>query len=693
MNKTGRHPSCTNCKERGLKCVDEYGQVKSVKLLRRGRRLQQAEALYGKVQPGDEEETLLSGPAPPTNVTPMLKPEFFDSSFWRRFHSQRPIIEPGEFCVRFISFTKGNADALGVPGKLLAMSLVVWASSFGFNEAGQPLDTFEDQIFQYQEQKANSHDTFDPESSARVRSERKAKTNEMLKEMLYLIDVHGVLRSPTWDGVRTLLIILPLTQEVQKNFERMTMYETTINMVNALSSSRTLETGEGLYVDSLVRARVFWFTVIHDWMINGLRGNRMLLTNDDLHSFETSLPPLDHNHRRTDSPRFQEYATVYQFFSIPLKLSAACRMVHGALTGPAAKRRKIVDEHHLQTAWSILDKAWHEIDQVRSLSMQGAATMPQDEVERYIASWQIFIFECNNIIREALKQRLVVSGDQSGAPSDQPISHDYHSAMNRLYTIAHSKCLYLVQGVVGIIKRYLGTPFFQFDAFVVRDGVFFAGFLLASERIGEPDDVNFCLSALREMRWAYSKSEERENTIRVIWANSRSNRNNHTLNQPATPQFSTAYAGPPLTQQYSRPTIARVNVSHLGTISPPISAPEDHWPPSAVSSGGGSDTSSPHSYQSPIDQAPPIHSLENVQPPFINEGYHQPHYVEDPIQSHQFQPPMVKSPPFDASTSAMYYQPHFQSNVTPYYGEGHPQTPSDSLPGPSNYQSGFYYNG
>ena len=62
VSKAGRHPSCSNCKERGLKCVyvltllhlppfvlnspthrDEYGQVKSVKLLRRGRRLQQAE--------------------------------------------------------------------------------------------------------------------------------------------------------------------------------------------------------------------------------------------------------------------------------------------------------------------------------------------------------------------------------------------------------------------------------------------------------------------------------------------------------------------------------------------------------------------------------------------------------------------------------------------------------------------------
>jgi hypothetical protein len=622
----------------------------------------------------------------------MLKPEFFESPFWRRFHAQRPIIEPGEFCVRFISFTKGNTEVLGVPGKLLAMSLVVWASSFGFNEAGQPIDTFEDQIFQYQEQKTNSNDTYDPETSARMRSERKAKTNEMLKEMLYLVDIHGVLRNPTWDGVRTLLMILPLTQEVQKNLERMTMYETTINMVNALSSSRTVETGEGLYVDSLVRARVFWFSIIHDWMINGLRGNRMLLTNDDLHLFETTLPPLDHSNRRADSPRFQEYATIYQFFSVPLKLSAACRMVHSALTGPMAKQRKIVDENQLQTAWSILDKAWHDIDHVRSLCVQGTASVSQDEVERFIASWQIFIFECNNIIREALKQRLVVPSDRSGAPSDQPISHESHSTVNRLYMIAHSKCLYLVQAVVNIIKRYLGTPFFQFDAFMVRDGVFFAGFLLANERIGEPDDVNFCLSALREMRWAYSKSEDREKTIRMIWANSRSHRNNRAPNQPATPQFSGAYSGPILTQQYSRPAISRVDVSQLGSISPPISAPEDHWPPSAVSSGNGSDTSSPHSYQSPIDQVPPIHSIENAQPPFMTEGYHHPQFIEDPLNS-QFQLPAVKSPHFDASATAMYYHPQFQSDVNQYYGEGHPQPPSESLPGPSNYQSGFYYNG
>jgi hypothetical protein len=61
FSSTGTQPQCSNCKERGLKCVsalslqfssflrshhpysDEFAEVKAVKLLRRGRRLQQVE--------------------------------------------------------------------------------------------------------------------------------------------------------------------------------------------------------------------------------------------------------------------------------------------------------------------------------------------------------------------------------------------------------------------------------------------------------------------------------------------------------------------------------------------------------------------------------------------------------------------------------------------------------------------------
>ncbi|KAF9236132.1 hypothetical protein BU15DRAFT_77234 [Melanogaster broomeanus] len=38
-----QQPSCSNSKEPNITCVDESEEVKAVKLLRRGRRLQQAE--------------------------------------------------------------------------------------------------------------------------------------------------------------------------------------------------------------------------------------------------------------------------------------------------------------------------------------------------------------------------------------------------------------------------------------------------------------------------------------------------------------------------------------------------------------------------------------------------------------------------------------------------------------------------
>jgi len=91
------------------------------------------------------------------------------------------------------------------------------------------------------------------------------------------------------------------------------------------------------------------------------------------------------------------------------------------------------------------------------------------------------------------------------------------------------------------------TELFKWDAGLVGDGCFFAGFLAAGgehefasstvdhdgfvadcgfivepgEGLGmgmEPEEgVNVCLRALSEMRWAFAKGEEREQTIRMVW--------------------------------------------------------------------------------------------------------------------------------------------------------------------------------
>ena len=123
FSSTGTQPQCSNCKERGLKCVfvtsplsiplsldarpsDEFAEVKAVKLLRRGRRLQQVEyvpppiisstifahlfvsrAVYGKTI--DEDGGLFTAPTLSPGIIPKLQPEFFSSPFFRRLHIQR----------------------------------------------------------------------------------------------------------------------------------------------------------------------------------------------------------------------------------------------------------------------------------------------------------------------------------------------------------------------------------------------------------------------------------------------------------------------------------------------------------------------------------------------------------------------------------------------------------------------------
>ena len=102
-----------------------------------------------------------------------------------------PLLEPNVFLSRLEESLNGTIDSLDVPGRLVAMSLVVWAASFGHDEEGK-LDQ-----------------SFDREG---WRLSAKSRTNNMVKELLYLIDSYGIIRKPTWDGLVALLIILPLTK-------------------------------------------------------------------------------------------------------------------------------------------------------------------------------------------------------------------------------------------------------------------------------------------------------------------------------------------------------------------------------------------------------------------------------------------------------------------------------------------------
>lgn len=155
------------------------------------------------------EPTLERYAPPPPSAVPMLEMPFFNSKFYRRFHVQRqclqrsssaprpsslipptgPIVDPVEFVERFQRHIN-QGTPLGTYGELIAKLLATWAASYGVNARGEE----------------EPHDHFDGVER------RRAATNIMVQELLAIIDRHAVMRSISWDGVRVLLLLIPLTE-------------------------------------------------------------------------------------------------------------------------------------------------------------------------------------------------------------------------------------------------------------------------------------------------------------------------------------------------------------------------------------------------------------------------------------------------------------------------------------------------
>ncbi|KAJ7582617.1 hypothetical protein C8J56DRAFT_864712 [Mycena floridula] len=585
----GPHPSCSNCTERGLKCVDEFADVKAVKLLRRGRRLQQVEAIYGKVT--DHDEDAFSAPASRvSSIIPQLHPDFFSSSFWRWFSIQRPILDPNEFPARYIAHSKGQ-QSLGHEGAILAMILVVWAASFGLDECGVPdddgsslatgssVDPETNRITrQVSRPDRTSHST-DSFSRDRARRSRKEKTETMLREVLELVDFHGVLRRPSWDGCRVLLLLLPLLDDTQ-NLERLVMYESTLSQAHSICTfvpgpTHPLPSSD----DSVVRARIFWYAHLQEGITTAMRGGRLVLSEDDLNNFQSTLHSFNvntssglpspvsssfsSNHSDLSGPSSglpasHPYLHITHLFSIPLRLGAVCRKVHAVLTGIKAVRRieqssaLNVDARGLHDIWERLDRCWEEFEGVRRGGLANGDVDPM--VDRFVSAWQIFIFECHNIIREALKQYAQSSPTGSPTPGFSSASSTHMnshsppplSSASYLFGLATRECLRLLPPILTTINRHLSLQvdpdpmdiagIFRWDSGLVRDGVFFAGYLSASlsddacfmhsrrsyhilsgSICSAAEGVAVCLGAIGEMRWAFSKSDEREENIRRLW--------------------------------------------------------------------------------------------------------------------------------------------------------------------------------
>jgi hypothetical protein len=152
-----------------------------------------------------------------------------------------------------------------------------------------------------------------------------------------------------------------------------------------------------------------------------------------------------------------------------------------------------------------------------------------------------------------LKQRLTLL--ETGTTPSQPNNRD---TIHRLHADAEFHCLGRLPDVLQMFR----TSELTFDTSLTRDGVLFSAFLIA-EGNGTEQDFALCIDALRQYRWAYSKSEEREATLQAMWQNQRS----ESGHQAASGINSSTHAKPGHITIHQDTTHGSSNISHNNTQS------------------------------------------------------------------------------------------------------------------------------
>jgi len=93
------------------------------------------------------------------------------------------------------------------------MLLVTWAASYGLNERGTPETEYEE--VSRTDNRGGETSTYANGKYVHPGTSRrpwKSQTGAYLREILEFVDLYGVLRRPTLDGVRVLLLLLPLME-------------------------------------------------------------------------------------------------------------------------------------------------------------------------------------------------------------------------------------------------------------------------------------------------------------------------------------------------------------------------------------------------------------------------------------------------------------------------------------------------
>lgn len=179
------------------------------------------------------------------------------------------------------------------------MLLVTWAYSYGLNEHGLPLDET-DSARSPSASPMSDEPTSDPGTSSKPLQgfhKTKEKFDQMVQQILDLVDYHGIMRRPSLDGVRALLLLLPLLEGLwpsllarhsqtdvlsseAKPLERLVIHDTALSQIQVLcilAPSASPSNSSSISDDAATRARLFWYAFTQEGLSAGLRGGRFNL--------------------------------------------------------------------------------------------------------------------------------------------------------------------------------------------------------------------------------------------------------------------------------------------------------------------------------------------------------------------------------------------------------------------------------
>ncbi|KAG8979658.1 hypothetical protein FRB94_011377 [Tulasnella sp. JGI-2019a] len=490
---------CTECAQRGFVCVDSD---KPVKALRRGRRIQALESTYSLasglvvMSPGASDTE-----GEPSSFATRPQPKFFASEFFRWLHLQFPLFDPQELPSRLNAASSSTTLDPGL--HLIAHTLMAWAASFGLDENGRGVINV------------------DVDERAII-TDRRENSNVLVRQCLDMVDRMGVLRKMSFDGVRAILLLMPLTRDVMSEADRETMYRAALLQAYHLSglgcgsaNSATEDANA-----AIMRARLFWYAHVSEGIVCGLRGNPsslpLIFDETCVESFKTSLSTTTFDASLAASPITA--GLTYKHTVAPIQLAATCRLIHD-LFAPRGGPKDML-EIRLQEVWSALESSWDEFDALKRSDADASEARAVD-TDVFVSSWQIFIFEAYHTILIRLADLLSSVKRNEAHPSSNGrlqnggSNHGAPGTIEALLGVARTKCASFLSRVLGLIRRHVrdSTPLLKYNAGILADkGVFSAGTFLAEAGIKGrssevQDDLVSCVKALRGMscKWAYSE--------------------------------------------------------------------------------------------------------------------------------------------------------------------------------------------